>query len=118
MKQILEASYLDPAPNEINGYTLNNKLSNLYGKVYVNTNLKKVVVSFRGTKEATDWTNNAVFVLSSSAYTLTDRFKHIRRWLIQQGRNTKDSNLNLMGTVRVRYLSMISVVKHIRIVLA
>jgi hypothetical protein len=26
-------------PNEINGYTLDTKLSNLYGKVYVNTNL-------------------------------------------------------------------------------
>jgi len=29
-------------------------VSNLYGKVYVSTNLKKVVVNFRGTKEATD----------------------------------------------------------------
>ena len=55
LKQFLEASYLDPAPNEINGYTLDTALSNLYGKVYVNTNLKKVVVSFRGTKEATDF---------------------------------------------------------------
>ena len=38
LKQFLEASYLDPAPNEINGYTLDTLLSNLYGKVYVNTN--------------------------------------------------------------------------------
>jgi hypothetical protein len=39
-------------------------MSNLYDKVYVNTNLKKVVVSFRGTKEATDWIPNAVFAVS------------------------------------------------------
>jgi hypothetical protein len=47
LKQFLEAFYLDPVPNEINGYTLDTTLSNIYGKVYVNTNLKKVVVSFR-----------------------------------------------------------------------
>ena len=34
LKQFLEASYLDPAPNEINGYSLDTTLSNLYGKVY------------------------------------------------------------------------------------
>jgi hypothetical protein len=81
LKQFLEASYLDPAPNEINGYILDIILSNLYGKVYVNTNLKKFVVSFRGTKEATDWIPNAVFAVSSSAYTLTDRYKTAKKMI-------------------------------------
>ena len=31
LKQFFEASYLDPTPNEINGYTLDTSLSNLYG---------------------------------------------------------------------------------------
>ena len=46
LKQFLEASYLDPAPNEINGYSLDTTLSNLYGKVYVNTNLKRLLLVF------------------------------------------------------------------------
>jgi len=79
LKQFLEAPYLDPAPNEINACTLDTKLSNLYGKVYVNTSFKKVFVSFRGTKEVTGWANNAVFTVSLSAYTLTDRFKTAKK---------------------------------------
>jgi len=97
LKQFLEASYLDPAPNDINGYTLDTTLSNLYGKVYVNTNLKKVVVSFRGTKEATDWTNNAVFALSSSAYTLTDRFKTAKKMVDSARKKYKGWQFELNG---------------------
>ena len=97
LKQFLEASYLDPAPNEINGYTLDTTLSNLYGKVYVNTNLKKVVVSFRGTKEATDWIPNAVFALSSSAYTLTDRFKTAKKMVDSARKKYKGWQFELNG---------------------
>ena len=49
IKDFLEASYEKYAPNLIDGYELDEKLSNLYGKVYVNETLKKVVLSFRGT---------------------------------------------------------------------
>lgn len=97
LKQFLEASYLDPAPNEINGYMLDTSLSNLYGKVYVNTNLKKVVVSFRGTKEAIDWVPNAVFALSSSAYTLTDRFKTAKKMVDSARKKYKGWQFELTG---------------------
>ena len=75
IKAFLEASYMEKSPNEIMGYTLDEELSFLYGKVYVNEQLKKVVVSHRGTVEAIDWANNLSYVLSSTAYKLTPRFK-------------------------------------------
>ena len=37
----LQASYEKDAPTNIDGYVLDEKLSNLYGKVYVNDTLKK-----------------------------------------------------------------------------
>ena len=57
---------------------LDEMLSNLYGKVYVNESLKKVVLAFRGTgmvNLGTDWLNNIVLALESNAYKLTPRFK-------------------------------------------
>jgi hypothetical protein len=41
LKQFLEAPYSDQASNQINGCTLDKTLSNLYCKVYFNTNLKE-----------------------------------------------------------------------------
>ena len=57
---------------------LDEKLSNLYGKVYVNEALQKCVLAFRGTgmeNLGTDWLNNIVFALDSNAYKLTPRYK-------------------------------------------
>jgi len=42
IKDFLEASYEKNAPLNIDGYELDGKLSNLYGKVYVNHDLKKL----------------------------------------------------------------------------
>ena len=56
---------------------LDEKLSNLYGKVYVNEKLKKVVLAFRGTgmeNLGTDWLNNIVLAFDSNAYRLTPRY--------------------------------------------
>ena len=41
IKAFLEASYMEKSPNEIMGYTLDEELSFLYGKVYVNEALKR-----------------------------------------------------------------------------
>ena len=49
IKDFLEASYQENSPTQINDYVLDEELSNLYGKVYVNENLKKVILSFHGT---------------------------------------------------------------------
>ena len=75
IKVFLEASYEEDPPKEILGYELDEKLSFLYGKVYVNHKMKKCVVAHRGTVEAIDWANNAVYALDSNAYKLTPRYK-------------------------------------------
>ena len=43
IKAFLQASYMEKSPNEIMGYTLDEELSFLYGKVYVNEELKKLL---------------------------------------------------------------------------
>ena len=48
VKDFLQASYEKDAPINIDGYFLDTQLSNLYGKVYVNDEAKKVVLAFRG----------------------------------------------------------------------
>ena len=75
IKAFLEASYMEDPPKEIMGYQLDEKLSFLYGKVYVNHKMKKVVVVHRGTVENIDWANNALYALNSDAYKLTPRYK-------------------------------------------
>ena len=58
IKDFLQASYVKNAPLNIDGYELDGKPSNLYGKVYVNLDLKKAVLAFRGTgmeNLGTDW---------------------------------------------------------------
>ena len=49
IKNSIQSSYLEEAPKNLLGYVLDEDLLNLYGKVYVNEELKKVILSFRGT---------------------------------------------------------------------
>jgi hypothetical protein len=97
LKAFLKASYQDPAPNQINDYTLDTQLSNLYGKVYVNNDLKKVILSLRGTKEATDWGNNIVFAVNSNAYKLTNRFKTAQEMVASARKKYKGYKFELIG---------------------
>lgn len=78
IKDFIKASYDANAPSQINDYTLDGKISNLYGKVYVNENSKKIVLSFRGTGSenmGSDWINNLIFLANSNAYQLTPRYR-------------------------------------------
>jgi esterase/lipase len=81
LMELLKASYLEQPPKTIYGFTLDEKLSNLYGKVYVNMNKKKVAVIFRGTGKENyglDWANNLIYA-SSSAYKQTERYKTAKK---------------------------------------
>jgi len=78
LMELLKASYLEQPPKTIYGFTLDEKLSNLYGKVYVDMNKKKIVVAFRGTKETSDWANNLIYA-SSNAYKQTSRYKTAKK---------------------------------------
>ena len=73
IKEFLQSSYDVDAPKNLLGYVLDEDLSNLYGKVYVNDDTKKVILSFRGTgmeNLGTDWINNLVYLANSTAYKL------------------------------------------------
>ena len=79
IKEFLQASYKEQPEKYILGYVLDEELSNLYGKVYVNEEDKKVVLSFRGTgmeNLGSDWLNNLVYLANSTAYRLTPRYKN------------------------------------------
>jgi len=78
LKDFLQASYEENAPKTIDNYILDDKLSNLYGKVYVNHDFKKAVLAFRGTgmeNLGTDWINNLIFLVSDPGYKLTPRYQ-------------------------------------------
>jgi len=78
LKDFLQASYEKNAPKTIDNYILDDKLSNLYGKVYVNHDIKKAVLAFRGTgmeNLGTDWINNLIFLVSDPGYKLTPRYQ-------------------------------------------
>ena len=78
LKDFLQASYEKNAPKTIDNYVLDDKLSNLYGKVCVNHDLKKAVLAFRGTgmeNLGTDWINNLIFLVSDPGYKLTPRYQ-------------------------------------------
>jgi hypothetical protein len=97
LKLFLEASYNPDAPKQLLGYTLDEKLSNLYGKVYFNNDLKKVVVAFRGTVENSDWANNAIYATNSSAYKLTPRFKEGQKMANKVVKNYKGFQIEHIG---------------------
>jgi len=72
IKKMLKASYKD-APEKIDDFILDKQLSGQYGVVYFNPRTGQTVVVHRGTKEAMDWTNNAMYALGM--YKFTNRYK-------------------------------------------
>jgi hypothetical protein len=100
IKQFLESSYMQPAPDEVMGYKLDNQLSNLYGKVYYNESLKKVVLAFRGTgmeNLGTDWLNNYVFLRNSTSYKLTPRYQTALKMYSKAMKKYKGYKFELLG---------------------
>ena len=81
LMELLKASYLENSPKTIYGFTLDEKLSNLYGKVYVDMNKKKVAIIFRGTgKEnyGSDWVNNLIYASSNLISQVLWLFEYVR----------------------------------------
>ena len=71
IKIFMQSSFIEEAPKNLLGYVLDENLSNLYGKVYVNEDLKKNILSFRGTGNenfSSNWVNNIIFLANSSSY--------------------------------------------------
>jgi hypothetical protein len=72
IKKMLKASYKD-APEKIDDFILDKQLSGQYGVVYFNPLTGQAVVVHRGTKEAIDWTGNAMYAMGMYKY--TNRYK-------------------------------------------
>ena len=100
IKECLQASYDEKAPKNLLGYVLDEALSNLYGKVYVNEDIQKVILSFRGTgmeNLGTDWINNLVFLANSTAYKLTPRFRTALKMYNESMKKYKNYKFELLG---------------------
>jgi len=100
LKDFLQASYEKNAPKTIDNYILDDKLSNLYGKVYVNEALKKVVLAFRGTgmeNLGTDWINNLIFLVSDPGYKLTPRYQTALKMYKEAIKKYKGFKFELIG---------------------
>jgi len=80
LREILEASYSDKPPNEIDDFILDKKLSNAYAKVYHNPKTNQTVIAHKGTQGLLDWGNNLVYgLLGRTGYKLTGRFKNAQK---------------------------------------
>ena len=97
IKDFLNASYEENPPQRIGEYQLDTELSNQYGKVYFSISKRKVVIVFRGTKELSDWSNNLVYGLNSSAYKLTSRYKTAKRMYDRAKKKYKGYKSDLLG---------------------
>jgi hypothetical protein len=100
LKDFLQASYEKNAPKTIDNYMLDDKLSNLYGKVYVNHDLKKAVLAFRGTgmeNLGTDWINNLIFLVSDPGYKLTPRYQTALKMYKEAIKKYKGFKFELIG---------------------
>ena len=100
LKQFLNNSYAEIPANNIGDYKLDIELSNKFGKVYFSISKRKVILIFRGTKEASDWLNNITYGLNSNAYNFTTRLKFQRILKIKLKKNIKVINLRLLVTRR------------------
>jgi hypothetical protein len=75
IQQFIHQSYNTDKLQDVGNYKLDRELSSIESQVYYDDNSHKCVVVNRGTKEASDWLNNAVYAVNTSAYKLTPRYK-------------------------------------------
>ena len=108
IKDFLKASYEENPPLNIGDFQLDNELSNKYGKVYFSTSKRKVILIFRGTKEALDWGNNLVYTLNSNAYKSTNRYKIAKKMYENAHKKYKGYKIELLahsqGGIPTNYL--------------
>ena len=80
LRDLLNASYAENPPNNIDDFILDKTLSTKHVKVYHNPQNKQTVIAHRGTKEWYDWGNNIIYGLfGKKGYKLTPRFKESER---------------------------------------
>jgi len=79
LNELLDASYNNKVEN-VEGFTKDKSLSTKTSKVFVNPQTGQTVVAHRGTEGASDWLNNAAYVLgNTTAYKMTPRYKEAKK---------------------------------------
>lgn len=97
IKDFLNASYDDKPPDIIGKFRLDMDLSNSTVKVYFSIEERKLIVIFRGTKEASDWGNNIIYSINSTAYNFTNRFKIAQKTLKKAQQKYKGFQLEILS---------------------
>jgi superfamily II DNA or RNA helicase len=75
VNKFINESYKDSASENVGDYVLDKELSNKEVKIYHDPKTNKTVAVNRGTKEASDWLNNAAYAVSNKLYKKTGRYK-------------------------------------------
>ena len=81
-KALLDASYesVNNAPEHISDFVLDKQLSSADVKTYFNQKSHQVVVAYKGTQGALDWSNNLIYALTGvKGYTYTPRYQHAKK---------------------------------------
>ena len=83
-------------PNkELNGYNLDDSISNKTGKIYYNPETNHTIVSHRGTKGVKDWANNVAYM--TGLYDYTHRSKQGKRLQEKASKKYGDENISTVG---------------------
>lgn len=97
IKKMLKASYQNNSDRmqSIDDFILDKDLSGKYGVVYYNPSTGQAVVVHRGTKEATDWLNNAAYALGGYKY--TNRYKTGLQMQRKAEKKYGEKNISTLG---------------------
>jgi hypothetical protein len=95
ISDFIDASYSKNPPKELDGFTLDSKLSNDIAKVYYNPNTGEARIIHRGTEGLKDWGNNLAYI--AGAYELTDRYKRGKKVQEQAEKKYGKKNISTLG---------------------
>jgi hypothetical protein len=91
----IDASYKKKPPKELDGFTLDSKLTTDTAKVYYNPNTGEARVIHRGTEGLKDWGNNLAYI--AGVYNLTDRYKQGKKVQDQAEKKYGKQNISTLG---------------------
>lgn len=95
IKLFIDASYEKKPPSTINDWFLDKSISSSTATVYYNPNTGEAVVIHRGTQGATDWLNNASYLLGT--YESTDRYKEGKKVQKKAEKKYGSQNISTIG---------------------
>ena len=97
LEGLLDATYNDDTSN-VNNFIKDEELSTGTSKVFINPLTGQTVVAHRGTKEASDWLNNAVYALGNTpAYKLTPRYQEAKKVQKEAYKKYGKENITTIG---------------------